>query len=242
MVFGFASLENQLTSRLLSQLAATVVALTSRLSQSVNVDASSDHINPDVARDSLAARLHPRIVFVLLDGIRAVLREDVARADDLVCRFADLIRRTAVAVDRGQHSAKEEIALLEQTWFLLSQCLPLDAVRSSIEASEEGQRRHLPAMLLVSVVEDVIQGLWLQGMPPAEIKVIFKAGKLNTRFILACEVDSCSKVDLKSVFTPARLARLEEDIKASGATVAVAELIGVSGTRVYFDVLNSGAV
>lgn len=104
----------------------------------------------------LSEQLQPHFLFNSLNLISSVMYEDVARADQLLCDLAALLRQTLVAQQSPQHSLREELALIEP-YLALMQARFGPRLLVSIEASDEARRSIVPTMLLISPVENAIK-------------------------------------------------------------------------------------
>lgn len=104
----------------------------------------------------LKSQLNPHFLFNSLNSVRALIAEDVPRAQDAVTRLARLLRYTLGAT-------QQELATLEQELEVVADYLDLEGLRLGerlqLELQVEPQARtlQLPVMLLQTLVENAIK-------------------------------------------------------------------------------------
>lgn len=104
----------------------------------------------------LAEQVQPHFLFNTLNLISSVMYEDVARADRILCQLADLLRQALAAQRSGWHSLEQELQLVAP--FLgIMQARFGERLAVRIEASDEARRCQVPALLLISPVENAIK-------------------------------------------------------------------------------------
>ena len=105
----------------------------------------------------LADQLQPHFLFNTLNLISSEMYEDVARADRLLCQLADLLRQTLAAQQRVEHTLAEELALVEPFLALMQARFGPDRLVVRIEADEAARACGLPALLLLTPVENAVK-------------------------------------------------------------------------------------
>ncbi len=105
----------------------------------------------------LADQVQPHFLFNTLNLVSSVMYEDVPRADRLLCQLADLLRQTLAAQQRGEHSLDEELALVEPFLVLMQARFGPERLAVQIEADAPARAARLPALLLLSPVENAIK-------------------------------------------------------------------------------------
>jgi two-component system LytT family sensor kinase len=105
----------------------------------------------------LADQVQPHFLFNTLNLISSVMYEDVARADRLLCDLAQLLRQTLAAQQRAEHSVGEELALVEPFLTLMQARFGPERLVVQIDADEAARGCRLPALLLLSPVENAVK-------------------------------------------------------------------------------------
>jgi hypothetical protein len=120
--------------------------------------------NAQLERELAAARLarladqvQPHFLFNTLNLVSSVMYEDVAKADRLLCQLADLLRQTLAAQQRGEHTVGEELALIEPFLALMQSRFGEERLRVQVQADAAARACRLPALLLLSPVENAIK-------------------------------------------------------------------------------------
>lgn len=104
----------------------------------------------------LAEQVQPHFLFNTLNLISSTMYEDVDKADRLLCQLSDLLRQTLKAQQAGWHSLDEELRLV-QPFLDLMQARFGARLQVRIDASAAARRCQLPALLLISPVENAIK-------------------------------------------------------------------------------------
>jgi len=104
----------------------------------------------------LAEQVQPHFLFNSLNLISATMYEDVAKADRLLCQLSELLRQTLKAQQAGWHSLDEELRLV-QPFLDLMQARFGGRLRVRVEASAAARACQLPALLLISPVENAVK-------------------------------------------------------------------------------------
>lgn len=134
-----------------------------------------------VRLQALEARLHPHFLFNALNTVSSVMYEDVDRADQILTRLGDLLRRSLRHAPGAEVSLAEEIETLE---------LYLDVIRArfgdrlqvSIDADASARCTAVPPFVLQPLVENAIRHG--DPGPDREARVMVSASRENGRLIL----------------------------------------------------------
>ncbi len=105
----------------------------------------------------LADQIQPHFLFNTLNLVSSVMYEDVARADRLLCQLADLLRQTLAAQQRVEQSLADELALVEPFLALMQARFGAERLSVDINADAAARAALLPALLLLSPVENAIK-------------------------------------------------------------------------------------
>jgi two-component system LytT family sensor kinase len=105
----------------------------------------------------LADQVQPHFLFNTLNLISAVMYEDVPRADRLLCQLADLLRQTLAAQQRAEHTVREELALVQPFLALMQARFGPERLVVQIAADDAALACRLPALLLLSPVENAVK-------------------------------------------------------------------------------------
>jgi hypothetical protein len=105
----------------------------------------------------LADQVQPHFLFNTLNLISAVMYEDVARADRLLCQLADLLRQTLAAQQRVEHTLREELALVQPFLALMQARFGPERLVVRVEAEAAALDCLLPALLLLAPVENAVK-------------------------------------------------------------------------------------
>ncbi len=128
----------------------------------------------------LAEQLQPHFLFNTLNLISSVMYEDVERADRILCQLADLLRQALAAQHQGWQSLDEELRLVAP-FLAIMQARFGERLQLRIEASPEARRCRVPALLLITPVENAVKhGVALSGEPvELAVQAHCAAGRLH---------------------------------------------------------------
>jgi len=104
----------------------------------------------------LAEQIQPHFLFNTLNLISSVMYEDVAKADRILCELATLLRQALAAQGASSHTLAQELSLVEPYLSIMAARFG-ERLQVSIEASEDSRACLLPALLLISPVENAIK-------------------------------------------------------------------------------------
>ena len=104
----------------------------------------------------LSEQLQPHFLFNSLNLIGAVMYEDVARADTLLCDLATLLRQTLAAQQLPRHTLAQELTLIAP-YLALMQARFGTRLAFSVAASDAARRCGVPTLLLISPIENAIK-------------------------------------------------------------------------------------
>lgn len=104
----------------------------------------------------LAEQINPHFLFNTLNLISSVMYEDVPRADRILCELATLLRQALAAQEAGSHTLAQELTLVEP-YLSIMRARFGERLQIEIDVSDEARRCQLPALLLISPVENAIK-------------------------------------------------------------------------------------
>lgn len=104
----------------------------------------------------LAEQIQPHFLFNTLNLISSLMSEDVERADRILCDLAQLLRQALTAQEAGTHSLAQELALVEP-YLAIMRARFGARLSVSVEVTNEARECLLPALLLISPVENAIK-------------------------------------------------------------------------------------
>lgn len=105
---------------------------------------------------NLQAQLHPHFLFNALNAISSIMYDDVAAADRMLTRLADLLRRALDASRAQVVTLGEELELLD-AYLELMQARFGERLETTIEADDELRHALVPALLLQPLVENALE-------------------------------------------------------------------------------------
>jgi hypothetical protein len=123
-------------------------------------DAELDRTRRALAEARLARlsdQLQPHFLFNSLNLISAVMYEDVARADRLLCQLADLLRQTLAASEKAEHTVHEELALVQPFLALMQARFGPERLQVQVDADDDCRVCKVPALLLLTPLENAVK-------------------------------------------------------------------------------------
>ncbi len=105
----------------------------------------------------LAEQIQPHFLFNTLNMISAVMYEDVPKADRILCELATLLRQALAAQEAGSHTLAQELALVEPYLSIMRTRFGEERLSVEVNATEDARACLLPALLLISPVENAIK-------------------------------------------------------------------------------------
>lgn len=184
----------------------TLIAVFSRYRETRDRELRLAHVESELTRvrlEALEGQLRPHFLFNALNTISSVMYEDVALADSLLARLADLLRHTL------QHPAGAEVALgaeIETLELYLAIMRARFAERLTVAVDVDPSLRNarVPPLVLQPLVENaIVHGDPGPGVPA---RVVIKGTRVNGRLLL------------------------EVDDNGPGVRVPVAEHVGIGAT------------
>jgi len=110
----------------------------------------------DAQLDALSARVQPHFFFNAMNGLRALIAEDPARAREMATELADLMRYALMAGRRDQVRLDEELAAVET--YLRIESVRLESRLSwSLDVASADPGTAVPPMLLQTLVENAVK-------------------------------------------------------------------------------------
>jgi signal transduction histidine kinase len=108
-----------------------------------------------VRLEALEARLHPHFLFNALHTISSVMYEDVRKADTMLARLSDLLRRT-LRIEANEVALSEELDLAS-LWTDVMRARFGDRLEVEVEASPEARRGMVPPLVLQPLLENALK-------------------------------------------------------------------------------------
>jgi signal transduction histidine kinase len=106
--------------------------------------------------DGLQMRLHPHFLFNTLNGISALMRENVEAADLMLTRLSDLLRMTLARADVQEVALAEELELVRR-YLDIQQVRFGDRLSVSVDVAPDALRLAVPTMSLQPLVENALR-------------------------------------------------------------------------------------
>jgi sensor histidine kinase YesM len=134
-----------------------------------------------VRLQALEARLHPHFLFNALNTVSSVMYEDVERADQILTRLADLLRRSLRHDPGSEVPLEEELATLELYLDVIRARFG-DRLRVSVDADAGVRRVAVPPLVLQPLVENAIRHG--DPGPEHEARVLVRARRDNGSLVM----------------------------------------------------------
>jgi LytS/YehU family sensor histidine kinase len=164
-----------------------LVTIFNRYRESRDREVQLAHVESELTRvrlEALEGQLRPHFLFNALNTISSVMYEDVALADTLVTRLADLLRHTLTRPAGAEVPLSEEIETLE---LYLSIMRARFAERLSVRVEVDGALREarVPPLVLQPLVENAIRHG--DPGPGRKASILVRACRDNGRLLLQVE-------------------------------------------------------
>jgi LytS/YehU family sensor histidine kinase len=134
-----------------------------------------------VRLQALEARLHPHFLFNALNTVSSVMYVDVERADHILTRLGDLLRRSLRHDPGSEVTLDDELATLEMYLDVIRARFG-DRLHVTVEADAASRHTAVPPLLLQPLVENAIR----HGDPgPArDARILVRARRDNGSVVL----------------------------------------------------------
>lgn len=109
-----------------------------------------------VRLEALEGQLRPHFLFNVLNTISSVMYEDVAAADTMLMRLADLLRRTLRRPSGGEIALAAELETLE-LYLAIMQARFGDRLSVAVTTEPSARRAAVPALVLQPLVENALR-------------------------------------------------------------------------------------
>jgi len=167
----------------------TLATVFARYRESRDREVKLAHVESELSRvrlEALEGQLRPHFLFNTLNTISSVMYEDVALADALVTRLADLLRHTLTRPAGTEVALSEEIETLE---LYLSIMRARFAERLTVAVEIDGALRgaRVPPLVLQPLVENAIRHG--DPGPGAKASIVIRGSRENGRLVLQVEDD-----------------------------------------------------
>ncbi len=124
----------------------------------------------------LSAQLQPHFLFNTLHAISALVREDPARAEQLLARLSEMLRLTLRAGNRAETTLDEELALLRR-YAEIQETRYGDRLRVAFEVEPGVRGAMVPRLILQPLVENAIRHGITRRITPGRVDVRAWAGE-----------------------------------------------------------------
>jgi two-component system LytT family sensor kinase len=137
-----------------------------------------------VRLEALEGQLRPHFLFNVLNTISSVMYDDLAAADTMLARLADLLRRTLRRPAGGEVALAEELETLE-LYLGIMRARFGDRLCVEVSATADARRAAVPALVLQPLVENALR----HGDPGPGVaaRVAVRARRDNGRLVLEVE-------------------------------------------------------
>lgn len=166
-----------------------LVTIFSRYREARDRELRLAHVESELTRvrlEALEGQLRPHFLFNALNTISSVMYEDVALADTLVTRLADLLRHTLTRPAGTEVALSEEIETLE-LYLAIMRARFADRLTVRVEVDGGLRGARVPPLVLQPLVENAIQHG--DPGPGAKASILVRAGRENGRLLLQVEDD-----------------------------------------------------
>ena len=134
--------------------------------------------------DALTAQLQPHFLFNTLHAVSTLMHRDVERADTMLARLGDLLRRTLDDRDRSELPLSEELLLLD-AYLDIARVRFEDRLAVDIQVPPDARGALVPRFVLQPLVENALQhGIGAREGPG---RVVIRARRAGDRLELAVE-------------------------------------------------------
>lgn len=137
-----------------------------------------------VRLQALEGQLRPHFLFNALNTVSSVMYENVAAADTMLARLADLLRRTLHRPDGGETPLGEELETLE-LYLGMMRARFGDRLSVTVSADEGVHRAAVPSFVLQPLVENALRHG--DPGPGIEARVAVRARREDGRLVLEVE-------------------------------------------------------
>ena len=139
--------------------------------------------------EALTAQLQPHFLFNTLHAVSTLMHRDVDRADTMLARLGDLLRRTLDDRDRPELPLSDELRLLD-AYLDIARVRFEDRLTVDIQVPADARDALVPRFVLQPLVENALQhGIGAREGPG---HVVIRARRAGNRLILAVEDDGAA--------------------------------------------------
>ena len=150
-------------------IVTTVVVLLERLREANMREVQLAHLQAELARaqlESLTLQLQPHFLFNSLNAVAATIHEDPRKADLMLARLAEYLRRTLKTSSKQEIPLSEELDMLE-LYVSVMKARFEDALHLDITLEDGVKDALVPQLILQPIVENAIQ----HGFDPLSSRV-----------------------------------------------------------------------
>jgi sensor histidine kinase YesM len=173
IVFGFGGLVH-------ASLRGRVQQMEARLLEKEIAEERTRKLAAEARLHSLESRIHPHFLFNTLNAISSLIAVNPARAEQIVCRLATLLRASLDASNQPLIPLREELAMVE-SYVDIESARFGDKLRGVAEVPAELLDAQVPPLSVQSLVENAVK----HGITPqqggGEVRVTASADTGNLR-------------------------------------------------------------
>ncbi|NYF79937.1 histidine kinase [Granulicella arctica] len=130
---------------------------------------------------NLRLQLQPHFLFNALNTISSVMYEDVERADNMLARLGDLLRRTLNAAEAQEISLQEELGLVESYLAIMQERFGED-LQIAFEIDPELMQALVPQLVLQPLVENSLR--YGRDLVTSKVTLRISASRSSTGVLL----------------------------------------------------------
>jgi sensor histidine kinase YesM len=149
IVFGLGGLVH-------ASLRARVQQMEERLREKEIAEERTRKLAAEARLRSLESRIHPHFLFNTLNAISSLIAVDPARAEQIVCRLATLLRASLDAGNEPLIPLRQELAMVE-SYVDIEKVRFGDKLRGSVTAPAELLDAKVPPLSVQSLVENAVK-------------------------------------------------------------------------------------
>lgn len=167
----------------------TLVMIFARYREARDRELRLAHVEAELTRvrlEALEGQLRPHFLFNALNTISSVMYEDVALADTLVTRLADLLRHTLTRPAGTEVALSEEIETLE-LYLAIMRARFADRLTVQVDVDATLRDARVPPLVLQPLVENAIRHG--DPGPGARASILIRARRENGRLLLQVDDD-----------------------------------------------------